>query len=303
MTAKKGLNTISSFTYTLGPNGNRTNVAELSGRNAGYTYDDLSRLTGETITSPIGTDPTGVVTYSYDNVGNRQTRNSTLAGVTTQTFTGQYDTNDRLTASGYVYDDNGSTLNDPNGTYVYDALGRMTSATVGGVTTTYVYDGDGNKVSQTVNGVTTNYLIDSNNLTGYAQVLDEIQGGSVNRTYTYGTSRISQDLNLGPGTWNLSFFGYDGQGSVRYLTDSTGTITDTYDYDAFGTQIHSTGTTANVYHFDGEQQDANTGFYNLRARWMNPGIGRFTTADDFEGSTYDPPSLHKYLYGIIRLTV
>jgi YD repeat-containing protein len=47
------------------------------------------------------------------------------------------------------------------------------------------------------------------------------------------------------------YFGYDGQGSVRYLTDTDGNITDTYDYDAFGNLIHRTGTTDNNYLYTG----------------------------------------------------
>ena len=34
--------------------------------------------------------------------------------------------------------------------------------------------------------------------------------------------------------WTLSFYGYDGLGSVRLLTDALGTVTDTYDYDVLG---------------------------------------------------------------------
>ena len=44
---------------------------------------------------------------------------------------------------------------------------------------TIVYDGDGNRVSETVAGVNTLYLVDTQNPTGYAQVVDEIQNGSV----------------------------------------------------------------------------------------------------------------------------
>ena len=249
------------------------------------------------ISQGVTQDPHGVngaVTYQYDTVGNRQIIGSSLTPITTQPFA--FDANDRInTANGYTYDNAGNTLTDPNGTYTYDSLDRMTSATVNGVTTTYVYDGDGNKVSQTVNGTTTNYLIDSNNLTGYAQVVDELQGGSVNRTYTYGTSRIAEDQFNGS-SWNMSYYGYDGQGSVRYLMDGTGTVTDTYDYDAFGNLLNQTGTTANVFKYDGEEQSPNTGFYNLRARWMNPGIGRFQMMDSFDGDQEDPLTLNKYSF-------
>ena len=40
--------------------------------------------------------------------------------------------------------------------------------------------------------------------------------------------------------------------------------------------------------------DAATGLYYLRARYMNPGTGTFTSMDAYQGSTSDPMSLHKY---------
>jgi len=69
----------------------------------------------------------------------------------------------------------------------------------------------------------------------------------------------------------------------------------TYDYDAFGNLIHSTGTTPNNYLFAGEQFDPDLGFYYNRARYLNTSTGRFWTMDTFEGYDDDPPSLHKYL--------
>ncbi len=262
--------------------------------------DDLYRLTGEIIQNdPVSIN--GAIGYTYDPVGNRNQRTSDLSQIPGQTFTGQYDLNDRLTA-GYTYDSDGNTLTDPTAkTYTYDSLDRLLTVTGSGLNESFIYDGDGNKVSQTVNSVTTNYLISSTNLTGYAQVMDELQGGAVGRTYTYGISRIAEDQeaisngSFVPGTFTLSYYGYDGQGSVRYLMNSAGQVTgDTYTLDAFGNSISSTGSTQNVCQFDGEQLDPNTGFYNLRARWMNPGIGRFETMDSYEGETEDPLTLHKY---------
>jgi hypothetical protein len=60
---------------------------------------------------------------------------------------------------------------------------------------------------------------------------------------------------LARGTWTPSFYGYDGGGSVRQLTNLAGTVTDTYDYDAFGNLLNSTGTTPNNYLYRGEQYD------------------------------------------------
>ena len=98
--------------------------------------------------------------------------------------------------------------------------------------------------------------------------MDELQGGAVSRTYSYGLALISerQTLAAAPVT---SFYGFDGHGSVRYLTSSTAAVTDTYDYDAFGNLVSSTGTTPNNYLFAGEQFDPALGIYYNRARYYD----------------------------------
>jgi len=77
---------------------------------------------------------------------------------------------------------------------------------------------------------------------------------------------------------------------------SAGRATVTYDYDAFGNLLHSTGTTPNNYLYSGEQFDPDLGLYYNRARYLNVSTGRFWTMDTFEGRSQDPLSLHKYLY-------
>jgi RHS repeat-associated protein len=156
---------------------------------------------------------------------------------------------------------------------------------------TIVYDGDGNRVSETVGSVTTNYLVDTINPTGYAQVVDELQNGAVGRTYSYGLERISEKQLTG-----ISFYGYDGHGSVRQLTNTSGTVTDTYDYDAFGNPVNSTGSTPNNYLFAGEQYDPALSLYYNRARYLNSTTGRFWSMDALEGSVFEPRTLHRYLY-------
>jgi RHS repeat-associated protein len=78
--------------------------------------------------------------------------------------------------------------------------------------------------------------------------------------------------------------------------DAAGAVTDTYEYDAFGNKINSTGTTPNNYLYRGEQYDPDLGLYYLRARYYNPATGRFLSRDPNVGKPADPQSLHKYLY-------
>ena len=105
-------------------------------------------------------------------------------------------------------------------------------------------------------GITTQYLVDENNPTGYAQVVEELRGGQVQTRYTYGHDLISQTM-VGAGA--TSFYTSDGLGSIRALTNSTGSVTDRYAYDPFGSALATTGSTANAYRFTGEQQDAALG--------------------------------------------
>jgi YD repeat-containing protein len=79
----------------------------------------------------------------------------------------------------------------------------------------------------------------------------------VTKTYAYGLQRISENQLIG-GVWTPSFYGYDGHGNVRYLTNAAGTITDTYTYDAFGLLTATTGSTPNAYTYSGERFDQNT---------------------------------------------
>ena len=253
-----------------------------------WSYDGIYRLTGETIASaPSGKD--GTLGYGLDPVGNRTSDTSTVSGLLP--VSGTFNADDELASESY--DSDGNTTATGGKTFTYDTENHLRSMSGGSVT--IVYDGDGNRVAKTVSGVTTQYLIDDLNPTGYPQVVEELVGGAVTRQYTYGLQRISQN-QLISSTWTPSFYGYDGFGTVRQLTSTAGTVTDSYDYDAFGNKINSTGTTPNNYLYRGEQYDSDLGLYYLRARYYNPLTGRFMSRDLNAGNLIDPKTLHKYLY-------
>jgi len=267
---------------------------ELSGRKVNYGYDTIYRLTNETIAS----DPNamnGAVSYSYDAVGNRLQKTSTLPGFPGAAST--YNANDELTTDQYDADGNtvGSGANTGTSGYVYDFENHLIQQ--GGITMSY--DGDGNRVSKSTANGTTQYLVDDENPTGYAQVMDELQSSAVVRSYAWGVELVSEAFPPGsPLATGHSplFYVFDGHGSVRALTGAAGAVTDTYDYDAFGNLIHSTGTTPNNYLFAGEQFDPDLNLYYNRARYLNTSTGRFWNMDTEESSDESPLSLHKYLY-------
>ena len=177
-------------------------------------------------------------------------------------------------------DNNGDTTHSGANSFSYDSENHLMAMNAGAVT--LVYDGDGNRVAKTVGSVTTRYLVDDVNPTGLPQVVDELVGGAVTRQYTYGLDRISENQFVS-GAWTPSFYGVDGGGSVRQLTNSSGTVTDSYEYDAFGNKVNSTGTTPNNYLYRGEQYDTDLSLYYLRARYYNPVSGRFLNVDSLAG--------------------
>ncbi len=125
-TKRLGDNTsLSKYVYTLDKVGDRKSVTETQngqGRSIAYTYDDLYRLTKESIVDIVNGDRTS--SYVYDKVGNRLGK--TMNGVTTA----------------YVYDGNDRLINEKvNGTAIV----------------TYGYDGNGSTIAKTENGLTSTY--------------------------------------------------------------------------------------------------------------------------------------------------
>jgi len=247
-------------------------------------------------------EPDHVISYTYDAVGNRLTKTDCTDARPCVSTTYQYDDNNRLIQEDditYSYDHNGNlrekTSAEENIAYFYDSENRLirVETTRFGVTIVveYEYDAEGNRVRKIIDGtIVITYLVDANR--NYAQVLEECDGnGNLLVRYAYGHDLISQ--TRGGAT---SYYHYDGLGSTRALTNSAEAVTDTYNYDAFGNLLDKTGVTVNTYLYTGEFFDANTGFYYLRARYLNPAIGRFVTMDAFAGRNRDPYTLHKYLY-------
>ena len=277
-------NLAASFAYKTKLDGTRTNAVEMVkgvSHTDDWSYDHLYRLTGESITG-LGTNG-----YVYDAAGNRLGRQSNVLPPATYAYNG----NDRLTTDGY--DNNGNTTTNAAGTtnYVYDAMNELISVNGGQIQ--YWYDGDGNRVMKAVGGTTTAYCVDDRNPSGYAQVMDEYSG-TWTRSYDYGLGLLAEEF---PQTGVTVYYGMDGHGSVRFLAQTDGTITDTYWYDAYGTIISRSGTTQNNYLYCAQQWDPDLGMYYNRARYLNTDTGRFWSSDSTEGNNEDPLSLHKYLYG------
>ncbi len=280
-----GNSILAHYAYTLNAAGIRTQVTEKDSSKVFYGYDSLYRLKSERRTG----SHTDTMTYTYDPVGNRLTKGH--RGVTT---TYAYNNRDQLLSewdgtdsTRYGYDPAGRILTNH---YSWVDEDRLDSLHTPSASVKYAYDADGRRVKENTGGTVRQYLIDP--LLPYGQVIAQTDGSNgLVVEHVYGLERVSQRRN---GT--SKYFLADGQGSVRMLADSIGAITDSMYYTSFGENLFSSGSTVNDFRYVGEQLDGNSGFYYNRARWMDPGTGRFVGVDPYGGDPQAPVSLHRYLY-------
>ena len=298
-------NVLAAESYVLDATGRRVAAQELGGRSAWYGYDALYRLTNEVI---AGVSAGGQITYTYDAVGNRLARLSTVPAVPSATYA--YDVNDRLQAA--VHDANGNVrqqvVRDPVAglgtarTFGYDAEDRLVSITSAARAVVLDYDGDGWRVQKRVwpvgagtNPVVTRYLMDELNPTGYRQVLAAYDPAQAT---AFGLGQRVLNQSVGPGgAWSNLFYGTDAHGSVRWGVDGQGQAAGYAVYDAYGLEIAQSGAAGWAHRYVGESYDPDTSLYDLRARQLDVDTGRFLTRDTFEGFLNRPLSQNSYLYG------
>lgn len=311
--------TLAKYTYGLGKAGERISVTEWSNgeeTETAYRYDKLNRLVKETIER---NQNKLTYEYSYDAVSNCIEKTVSIKGdisaladvdleevqVTEGTTTYTYNALNQLVAEAspeenisYTYDDNGNLVKQTGSKtvdYTYDRENHLTKATIqqGNSVTieSYTYDYAGNRLSKIINESDITYYVNDTSADLTMVVAETDKDGKEKAYYTRGDELLSMERN-----GEVCYYLYDGHGSVRTLTNEAGRVTDRYSYDAYGNLLKKEGGTENEFLYTGEQYNANTGLYYLRARYMNPSTGTFISMDSYQGSVYDPISLHKYLY-------
>jgi RHS repeat-associated protein len=284
LTYQNGATTLATLTYTRTDAGLLATTTPSAG--APGATDTYTRNPRAQLTSP---DNTGT-TWAYD-AADRITK---LTGGTTLA----YDTADQLTtstpttgpATTYTYDNRGQrtaalvTGAGSSTTQTYNQAGNLTATTpAGGATTTYGYDGDGLRANKTPAGGSIAYMA-WDAVTNTVPLLLNDDDAS----FIYGPN--GTPVEQVKGTTNTYPMG-DQLGSTVLLTGSTGAVTGTWTYNAYGaTTSHTlTGTTPLLY--NGQYQDTETNLYYLRARYYDPTTAQFLTADPLT-----PQTRNRYTY-------
>jgi RHS repeat-associated protein len=262
-----------------------------------YSYDKAGRLTLVKDTPQGGSCTTR--SYSYDEDSNRKsliTRAPGLGGVCDTTSEGttqshSYDTGDRLTDTGIVYDN----------------FGRITSlpgADAGGGTLTTSFFGNDMVASQSQGGVTNTFQLD-----GGLRQRQRLQAGGLEGTevFHYANPSDSPAWTERGSAWSRNIVGIGGElaaiqdsssGTVLELTNLHGDVVATASPSPSATELASTseydefgnpekGSPARFGWLGGKQRrtELPSGVIQMGARSYVPKIGRFLSPDPVLGGS------------------
>lgn len=291
--------------------GTRTTVME---------YDEANRLDQERITEPD--DVVTVTDYDYDDAGNRTVKTVSDDTVEIQKRT-EYDYNDlnQLTAwreedgdteplrsADIDYDDAGNRISQvvtPTGgsalttTYSWTKQNLLESVTVpDGTVHSYGYDYRVRRISRT-EGTQSTAMVFSGGLSvseyGVSNVGDEIVPTAAPEVEYQrgpdmggGVGGLLYSLRNGVVRFNLS----NSRGDVVAQSDSTGAITWTASYEAYGKRTIETGTNADRQRANTKDEDP-TGLLNEGFRYRDIETGVWLSADP--AGFVDGPNLYAYV--------
>lgn len=197
-----------------------------------YAYDANNRLTAQNKTIGTSVETTN---YSYDPNGN-------LIAELNSVTAPQTDAESTLGIGIVGVDNTGAKL------YEYDSRNRLVKAIGDLGTAEYGYNADGLRKSKTVNGTTTGYIWNGMNM------IAETSGGVISANYAYDVTGIAMSRQSGAYQYYLK----NAHGDVTGLVNESGTLIQSYVYDAFGNWLNTDDTDTNPFRYADEYYDTET---------------------------------------------
>jgi RHS repeat-associated protein len=281
-----------ALTLTRDLEGEITAVTEGTNHFA-YSYDTAGQLADAALNG------TAIENYSYDANGNRTTSHLHASYVT--------GTGNRLLQAGawaLSYDHEGNLItksNTANGDvflFTWDHRNRLTQVLktnsvnpgVAGLTD-YRYDGFNRRIAVIRGGVTNWTYYDGD------QPIADYAGTETTPIRVFAAGEKLDELYS---IWNRTQTNFwlltDQIGSIRRVIARDGFEVAALSYDGFGRPMSATGAqpaVAGRFGFAGREWDSDTGLYYNRARYYDPELGRFISADPigFDGGDFN---LYRY---------
>ena len=288
-----GTNT--TYTYTYDSRGNITKIQYSDGKEIRYYYDDIGQLVREDNALKYST-----YIYTYDNAGNLTSKNTyglTEAGASpTYTY--------KTKSYGYSLSNWGDLLTSINGTQItYDPIGnplayyngetnyeftwsgrQLVEALVGNQYVYCSYNDEGYRTTKMNRGVVTTFY-----LSGSQIVAEEKNGNVTIYLYDASGSPIGMQYHgasYAEDAWDIFWYEKNLQGDIIAVYNEAGTKLISYTYDAWGgfsSTYHNGGSSTvvgnNPFLYRGYYFDKDLQLYYLNARYYDPAVGRFVSAD------------------------
>jgi RHS repeat-associated protein len=252
-------------------------------------------LTGMAVTGAPGGPGTYDRTYAYDAIGN----------ITSKSDVGTYTYQDPLHVHAvthidgvqrYAYDANGNmTQRDRDGDGAYDqaltftAENKVQTVTEGGEETTFTYDGNGARVKKEDSSGTTYYV---------GGLYEKMAAGGVVTTTSYyyaAGQRVAMRTTVGVST-TVTYLHGDHLSSTSLTTDAAGALVARVLYYPYGETRYTEGTLTTDYGYTGQRNEAGLGLMDYGARFYDPTLGRFVSADTIVPEPANPQDWNRFAY-------
>ncbi|WP_246838635.1 RHS repeat domain-containing protein [Leptospira stimsonii] len=253
-----------------------------------YSYAKNGNLIAKRIHDPTNGAIQDEWTYQYTN---HQVTNIDSSKTGTDTFTLQYDTNGNLTRQR----DNAKDLTKRISVDSQDRIVQIQDAN-NAILGSYWYDEGGFRVRRSAlepknNQFTNVEILYPSKFYGLEYIESENVVTSVNNVYLNGV-RIAALNEAGA----LAYFLTDQVDSVSHVLDDEGNTLSRMQYLPYGDTFVHKGDTNFAPKYNSQELDRESGFYFYNARYYDPGIGRFTSADTIIDGESDTQGWNRFSY-------
>jgi RHS repeat-associated protein len=297
--------TLKRFAYTYDAAGNRA-TEQIDNSVVSATHDNVNRMTAQTIGGALrfggNLNELGTVTvqgqtarvdanYRFSGSAPVTTGTTTVTIAATDASGNQsqqaFEVDQAGTGATLTYDANGNLTGDGTRTFTWDAENRLLTVTIGTKTSEFTYDGLDRSVRivEKDGGATTS---DKRFIWCGLQLCEErdATGGTVTKRFLVQGTQVN----------GVSYFyARDHLGTIRELTDGTGTLRARYDYDPWGRRTKLTGDKDADFGFTGHFEHSPTGLTLAPYRAYASSLGRWISEDP--SGMVDGPNLFAYVDG------
>ena len=290
LTVVKDNSNVPWATYNYLTDGRLNTQTNRNGTIVKYFYDGAARMDSMVTTKADGTI---IAAYGFelDVLGNHKKESYNQPFMQTAPALGDsiaysYNEMNRLltkNTESYSYDNNGNLTaiakQNGNTNYSYDPKNNLLQYSENGNAITYEYDGLGQRRRRN----DTRYVLDN----AYNVLMETDAGGNAQYYYIHGLGMIAR-VKVSSGQPN--YYHHDFRGSTVAMTNSSQAITHKYQYGAFGETQQVQEEDFNTYRYVGkygvgyESKDLTF----MRARYYQPGVGRFNSEDPVWGVNLYP---------------